>query len=55
MTYTIVQPRNRWARPAPGKPCIREYVARRSDGELRIVLHKRDDLAVGTVLPGVQL
>ena len=49
MTYTILQPRNRWTRPAPGAPFLREYVARRSDGALRVILHPSDTLAAGQV------
>lgn len=50
MTYTILERRNAWTRPAPGQPFLRQYVARRSDGELRIVLHRSETLAAGATL-----
>jgi hypothetical protein len=50
MTYVILQPRNRWTRPAPGAPFLREYVARRSDGQLRVILHRSETLTAGATL-----
>jgi hypothetical protein len=49
MTYTILQPRNRWTSVERGGPFLREYVARRSDGALRVILHPSDTLPAGTV------
>lgn len=47
-TFTILQPRNRWTRTPDGS-FRREYVARRSDGALRVILHRDDTLTAGMV------
>lgn len=47
-TFTIVQQTNRWTRTADGT-FRREYVARRSDGALRLILHRDDTLTAGMV------
>ena len=49
MTYTIVAPRNRWQRVERTGEFWREYAARRSDGQLRVILLPADDLTPGTV------
>lgn len=47
-TFTIVQPRARWTRVSDGT-FRREYVARRSDGQLRLILCRDDNLTPGMV------
>lgn len=47
-TFTILQQTNRWTRAEDGT-FRRQYVARRSDGALRLILHRDDTLTPGMV------